>query len=476
MPKQVLAVFFALYLIANLFNLGKLDFSYKEAKNAIISLQMNESGNYKWQTVLGKPYFKKPPLGAYYTSILFKIFGENQWQARFGQFVFVILTALLPFILKNEFEGIDPFYFASIYLTTVIVLLSVNTYSLYPSAVFFLFMALIKVYFRQKNFEVWLVLAFLTLGLSAIFLFYVILLCLAVLEKNKELISIKEHLVALILILFLSLFGIALYGLNINSIHYLVGSLFLGFLESFDFKNYMWHLISFPFIAFFLLLPWSIFIKNFFRKYDTRLYRFALNGSIAVFFLMWILPFENYLILVPFFASLASFYKVNIDSFYLKLVAIFTIILISAAILFGYLFAKGSNYLLLLIFSVFVVVFLYQLSKKYALEQYMYIVVFMICAKAAYSMVHVPYKASYMPDVSVYGKKIANIILKNKAKYVMSNNVHLDLLYYVEKESNLPIYIPQKSKGVLITQNKEVLKKVYGSEFSPYGVFYVGEY
>jgi hypothetical protein len=106
----------------------------------------------------------------------------------------------------------------------------------------------------------------------------------------------------------------------------------------------------------------------------------------------------------------------------------------------------------------------------------MYIVVFMICTKAAYSMVYVPYKASYMPDVSVYGKKIASIILKNKAKYVMSNNVHLDLLYYVEKESNLPIYIPQKSKGVLITQNKEVLKKIYGSEFSPYGVFYVGEY
>ncbi|MGC8501554.1 ArnT family glycosyltransferase [Desulfurella sp.] len=476
MPKRIFAVFFALYLLASLFNLGKVDFSYKEAKSAIISLQMNKSGNYKWQTILGRPYFKKPPLGSYYTSIFFKIFGENQWQARFGQFVFIILTALLPFILKKEFEGIDPFYFASIYLTTVIVLLSINNYSLYPSAVFFLFMAFIKVYFRQKNFAIWLILAFLTLGLSAIFLFYFILLCFVALEKNKELISIKEHLVALVLIVFLSLFGIALYGLNITSIHYLAGSLFLGFLQSFNFKNYLWHLISFPFIAFFLLLPWSIFIKNFFRKYDTRLYRFALNGSIGVFFLMWILPFENYLILVPFFASLVSFYKVNIDSFYLKLAAIFFIMLTCAAILFGYLFAKDSNYLFLLFFSIFVAVFLYKQSKKYALNQYMYIVVFLICAKAAYSMVYIPYEASYMPDMSVYGKKIASIILKNKAKYVMSNNVHLDLLYYVEKESNLPIYIPQKSKGALITQNKEVLKKVYGSEFSPYGVFYVGEY
>lgn len=476
MPKKFLVVFFLLYAFANFFNLGKPDFNYKEAKNAIISLQLNKSGNYKWQTILGKPYFKKPPLAAYYTSILFKIFGDSEFVSRAGQFVFVILIAFLPFLLKGDFLNIDALYFAFVFLTTAIVLLSINFYSVYAMGVFFLFLALYNVYFKHKNFAIWLAFAFLTLGLSAIFLFYAILLGFVVCEKKPELIESKEHIVGILSIGLLSLVGIAMYNFSIKSIHYLAGSLFLGFLESFDFKNYLLHLVFFPFEIFLMLLPWTIFAKQLVKKQPTPLYRFAFYGTMITLCILWVLPFENYLILVPFFALLVSFYKVELPNIYIKTIALICVLLILNAGVFGYLFVKSSNYILLLLFIVFVVFFISILSRRYKLEQYIYIAVLLICLKATYSMVYIPYEVSYLPDMNAYGQKIASIILKNKAKYVMSNNVHLNLLYYIEKESNLPINIPQRNKGVLITQNRDLLKKVYGFEFSPYGVFFVGEY
>jgi 4-amino-4-deoxy-L-arabinose transferase-like glycosyltransferase len=477
MPKKFLVVIFVLYVIANCFNLGKLNFSYKEAKSAIISLQLNTSGNYKWQTILGKPYFKKPPLAAYYSSILFKIFGNSEFTARAGQFVFILLIAFLPLFLK-EFKALDPPYFAFVFLTTAIVLMSVNVYSTYAMSVFFLFLALYKAYFRQKGFSIYLVLAFLTQGLLALFVFYFILFGFVIFEKKPDLIDNKEHLIRLLLILVLSLFGVALYDFNIQSIHYLVGSLFLGFWESFNFKDYLLHLIIFPFKLFLLFLPWSIFSKQLIKKQESAMYNFAFFGTVLSVFLLWFLPIHNYLIIAVFFAlwlSLSKF-NLNLNPFYLKVIIVLGAVVILSIELFGYLFIKDSNYLSLLIFVVSVIIFINVLSKHYKIEPLWLIVALMICLKASYSMIIIPYKASYLPDVSAYGHSIANIILKNKAKYVMSNNVHLDLLYYVEKTSNFPINIPQKGRGVLITQDKDILKKVYGSEFSPYGVFFVGEY
>lgn len=475
MPKKILIVFFVLYVFANFFNLGKLNFSYKEAKDAIISLQLNTSGNYKWQTILGKPYFKKPPLTAYYSSFLFKIFGDSEFIARAGQFVFILLIAFLPFFLK-EFKILDPIYFAFVFLTTITVEMSINVYSTYALYTFFLFLALYKAYFRQKGFSIYLAFAFLTQGLIAIFLFYFILLGFVVFEKRSELIENKEHIIGLALILILILFGVVLYDFNIKSIHYVVGSLFLGFWESFNFKDYILHLIIFPVKLFLMLLPWSIFAKQLIKKQESIIYNFAFFGTILSIFLLWLVPTHNYLIIVPFFALLLSLFKFNLNPFCLKVMILLEVLVIASSVLFGYLFVKSSSYLLLLIFVAFVFIFINVLSKRYKIEQYLYIVALMICLKAVLSMIAIPYKASYLPTMSAYGQRIANIILKNKAKYVMSNNVHLDLLYYVEKASNLPINIPQKGKGVLITQDKDILKKVYGSEFSPYGVFFVGEY
>ncbi len=476
MPKKIFIVLFIFYLFANLFNLEKLNFNYKEAKQAIISLQLNKSSNFRWQTILGKPYFKKPPLAAYYTSILFKIFGENEATARFGQFIFIILIAFLPFVFKNDFKDIDAFYFAFVFLTCTIVLESINVYSVYPMGTFFLFLAILCAYFKQKNFAIWLILAFLTLGLSAIFLFYAILLGFSVCEKNSRFLHNKEHLIGVLLTIILSLLGIALYSFNIKSIHYLVGSLFLGFLESFDFKNYALHIVLFPFAVFLMFLPWSIFAKQFIKKQESSLYKFAFCGTMITLGLFLLLPFENYLVIAPFFAILMSFYKVKINSLYLKISLLIGALLILGACTFGYLFVKDSSYVLLFVFVTSITLLIYALSKRYKIEPYIWVIVLIICLKAAYSMILIPYMSSYKPNMALYGKNIANIILKNKAKYVMSNNVHLDLLYYVERKSNLPIYIPQRSKGILITQDKDALKKVYGSEFTCYGVFYVGEY
>jgi len=475
MPKQIFIVLFIFYLFANLFNLGKLNFNYKEAKQAIISLQLNKSSNLRWQTILGKPYFKKPPLVAYYTSILFKMFGDNEAVARFGQLIFIVLIAFLPFIFKDDFKDIDAFFFAFVFLSSAIVLESINFYSIYPMGVFFLFLAIRNVYFKQKYFAMWLIMSFLALGLSAIFLFYAIVLGFSVCEKNTRYMTCQEHLISIVSIIFLSLIGIALYSLNIKSLHYLIGSLFLGFLESFDFRNYVFHIVLFPFVIFLLFLPWSMFAKQLLKKEDSILYRFAFCATITTLSLFLFLPFENYLIIAPFFAIVMS-YKTKINSMSLKITLLIGALLILGAFVFGYLFVKGSNYVLLCAFVFSITFIMYVLSKRYKPKPYIWIIVLIICLKAAYSMILIPYMFSYKPNMALYGKNIANIVLKNKAKYVMSNNVHLDLLYYVEKESNLPIYIPQHSKGILITQDKDALKKVYGSEFTCYGVFYVGEY
>ena len=60
-----------------------------ETRYSLIASSMNQSGNYVTPHIKNVIYLEKPPLVSWATAIFFKIFGENDFSARF----FVALCA-----------------------------------------------------------------------------------------------------------------------------------------------------------------------------------------------------------------------------------------------------------------------------------------------------------------------------------------------------------------------------------------------
>jgi 4-amino-4-deoxy-L-arabinose transferase-like glycosyltransferase len=89
-----------------------------EGRYAEIPREMVESGNYLVPHFNYVRYFEKPPLLYWATAASYKLFGINEWSARFPNAVAAILCVLATYMFTSRAFGADTALIASVMLTT----------------------------------------------------------------------------------------------------------------------------------------------------------------------------------------------------------------------------------------------------------------------------------------------------------------------------------------------------------------------
>ena len=116
-------------MLSFLINLGTLVLIHEEPRRGIITFEMLVSHNFLQPTVLGEPYFKKPPFHNWVLALFSLLFGSvKELSLRFPSALSVVGTSLLLFFLGRELVGVRGALFgALIYPTFFVVLIGYET-------------------------------------------------------------------------------------------------------------------------------------------------------------------------------------------------------------------------------------------------------------------------------------------------------------------------------------------------------------
>lgn len=165
----------ALCLIAALMlnqNLRFALFEPDEARNAQLSLNMMDSGNWMALELKNDHYWDKPPLVAWMTAVSFKIFGVSENAARFPGVVVSFLTVILTCAIGQRLVG-----FRAAWVAAFLVLLSLGVpfsgrYLTMDSTLTMLatvtFLSVYRGSFGRRFRQAWWVLAGICVGLGLI--------------------------------------------------------------------------------------------------------------------------------------------------------------------------------------------------------------------------------------------------------------------------------------------------------------------
>jgi 4-amino-4-deoxy-L-arabinose transferase-like glycosyltransferase len=89
-----------------------------EARYAEVAREMVSTGNWVSPQLHGQKFWAKPPLSIWATALGLKVFGENEFAARFPHLVFSLLTILLVYTIARKQKGSESARMASLVLIT----------------------------------------------------------------------------------------------------------------------------------------------------------------------------------------------------------------------------------------------------------------------------------------------------------------------------------------------------------------------
>jgi len=508
--KRLLVVLFALYLFCGLVHLGRMYFHREEPRRCIIAMEMNYTGNYFVPHVLGRPYFKKPPLHNIVIATFFKLFGVNEWSARIVSFISMVLIALAIFCMAKGIIGVDAALFSA-FSFAISIIAYLNYGVLAETDMFFsmlVFMSMTSI-FKGRLFigSIFAGFALLTKGFPALHFFYLTLFTYALLKKRlKEVILSKEVIFGAIFI-FAMFFG-WLAVVSDGNIHRF--NLALGTLINASGSRVMSieklpalakHLLKFPISFYLRFLPASIVLllllrKDFLRElkavYNSdakikELLLFSISAFIPNFLIYWIVPDGRVRYVLVLFAVLSFvlgvlYYVLEYNSPYefnkpFRRLFALTATLSVFAVFFDLEFVKGFDYLLaIFVFLVSAVSYLYISNVKPEASRLLVgMVILGVVFKLLYSATYGAYLYTFYTNYRADGRKVAKIILSKNPKYVMTDGGNLRLFVYVEKYLGMQLHpLSLKKHGIAIVRDKKVLKEVFYKLELPDHVYYVG--
>ncbi len=508
--KKLLVVLVSLYLFGGLVHLGRMYFHREEPRRCIIAMEMNYSKNYFVPHVLGRPYFKKPPLHNIVIAAFFKAFGVNEWSARIISVISMVLIALAIFCVAKSIVGVDAALFSA--FSFAISLIAYFNYGMLAETDMFfsmlVFMSLTSI-FKGRLFlgSVLTAFALLTKGFPAIHFFYLTLFTYALLRKRlRETLLSKDVIFGAIFIfaLFFGWLAIVSDG-NIHRFNLALGTLISAsgnrVLSVEKLPAVLKHLIKFPISFYLRFLPASfIFLlllrKDFLREFKAvyssdekikELLLFTVSAFIPNFLIYWIVPDGRVRYVLVLFAVLSFvlgvlYYILEYHSPYefnkpFRRLFALTATLSLFAIFFDLEFVKGFDYLLA-IFAFFVssVSYLYLPNvRSEALRLLVGMVVLAVVFRILYSATYGAYLYTFYTNYRADGRKVAEIILSKNPKYVMTDGGNLRLFVYVEKYLGMQLHpLSLKKHGIAIVRDGKILKKIFYKLELPDHVYYVG--
>ena len=489
--------FLTLLFVSFLINIGVLVLIHEEPRRGIITFEMLKNHNFLQPTVLGIPYFKKPPLHEWITSIFSVISGQVcEFSLRVPSSIAVVLTSITIFLgtrkLLNEKIAL---FGALIYPTFYMVLIGYGSkcepdtlFSLFVTLATFSWLYLIE---REKRLLAWISgyfftsLALLTKGLPALQFFYFFVFSYLFLKKElRKFISIS-HLIGLFVGL-LPFIGWLLAVKTDQAVKTLFSEVLArapGKVSSFvALKNYL----TYPLRLVGATFPWSIvavyyWLKN--RNWElpqnrilkTFLLAFALDGL-----LYWVFPGSRLRYLMPalpLLAVLLGYYLANYTFVHKRAKEIirFTAELtVPVAIVAGILVSKNPALVLKstleFILVLYVVYFFF--LPKFRVEITYAVVLFsvlMLLLRAFYSSYYYPIAQLKYPPVRQVAARIA---ADSKGYPLFTKTTYLQLCFYVEKERDAvlrftpspppnALFLTQKPEGYTLREYKLGKRKFY---------------
>ncbi len=512
--KKILFFLIFLYLTGAFLHLGRMYFQHEEPRRAIIALEMNYTHDYIKPTVLGKPYFKKPPLHNIIIALFFKIFGTNEFSARLVSILSMLAIGITIYFTLKNIVGTDASIFATFSFLTAF-----STYFSYGILAetdmlfsLFVFLSIISLFWLKKKGillgSIFTALSLLTKGFPALHYFYFTLIAYAILKKDIKGYLLSKETVLGFFIIAGSFAGWILLasGTNIHSINYALGFLLSEsssrVLSIEKITQVFKHIILFPIEFWYHFLPFSILFLLFFKKEFKNeflslikdnpkikeLFMFSIVAFVPNFLLYALLPGGRVRYTLVLFAFAAFFIGIiyhileytEIENINIKktgTVLICTVILISIfGGIFDFEFTKTSDYIICVLVALTAVatLFISKTIESKTITFFFIITSFTIMLKILYISIYYNYLFNYYTDYRHFGNKIAEFILKENPKYVMTDAVNLRMLFYVEKNLHMQIHpIDTKKEGVILSKRKRVEQKADYSIDTPKGEYYI---
>jgi len=490
MRKREFILFFLLIACFYFLRSGYMYLQHEEPRRAIIALEMNKSQNYFQPTVLGKAYFKKPPLHNIAIALSYKVFGENEFAVRFPSILCALLIALFVFLFTKDYIAclsfltyFEVFFFYGIWGETDLF------FSL------FAFLSMISLFSLKKRGIlfglIFCSLGFLSKGFTALIFFYLTFIAYSLYKKRfMDYFFSIYHLLGILIFLGLTGFWL-IHTSNVHAyVHALWKEVFSRSPTAFSISKFLKHIFLFPFECFIQTLPWSIFLLFLFNKeVRTRIKEVNSRQKELLMFCLIVLginfiPYEispegrvRYLIpLLPFLSILIAPVVSNLNEREFKYAScmwgVICILVVAALFSDIFILKNLTDGILLLVLSLG----LFSIPRRNLFSS---ILCAMLILKAVHSYCYIPYVYAHYPNYRKMGKLIAqNIKNYDKHKKIESSDRFLKLMFYIEK--NLPEMItPLGCKNsLIITRDVKVAKKgdiVYFLS-TPHGTYYISSF
>lgn len=393
--KTKLLIFISITFLILTFGLGSWGVTESsEARYAEISKEMFDSGNYLEPTLLGIYHFHKPPITYYITTLGFKLFGTNEFGARFFLQVALILQILLVYYLgKNLFKSKKiGFTAASIYTSFPLVIISVRNLTTDAYLNTFILASLLSwITYRNTNKSFYLYLFYTFLGLIVetkgpvgLIIPITFIISIKLNYKEKFLNNIHQYLGIILFLVIGTAWYITIILKNESLLDYFLNHQIVDRVSgnSFQRKEPFWYYIVFvPLLG--IPLFFIPFISNFRKRFFNNFRQNNEIKSLTISFLIFliILSFSSsklILYALPLYSLISliiahQFYQIAkkwITIFINFYYALFLLISISLIILFFYPFNLYFQFLHSFLVLIFTTVILIILAKNKYISVY----------------------------------------------------------------------------------------------------------
>ena len=270
-----------LILISGLGSWGLTESS--EARYAQIAKEMVDSGDFVNPTLLGIKHFHKPPLTYYITSIGFKLFGINEFGARFFMQVALIFQLILVFLIAQILYKNKKIAFVAslIYLSFPLVLISVRNLTTDAFLTTFI-LATIYFWLQYRNhqkppylylFYLFLGLIFETKGPVGLLIPITFIITTKIIFKEKIQHSLHQYLGFLLFVIISISWFILLFNSNSGLLNYFINHQIIDrvAVDKFNRSEPFWYylllgpLVGFP-MFFLLFADFKSYFLSIFRQ------------------------------------------------------------------------------------------------------------------------------------------------------------------------------------------------------------------
>lgn len=415
----------------------------EEPRRAVVALEMYLTGNYLVPKINGWDYYNKPPLFNWMIVFCFHLFQSfSEWVVRFPSILSFLLTGLFHYFFSRKYLGKETALLASLFFLTsadIFFYATINAgeIDLFYTLLVYLQLMCIFFFYERKEFLLlfltsyfFTALGVLTKGPPSLAFQAITLLVWFIYNREFKKLFGWQHICGIFLCVFISGSYFYLYSQQADMWSMIArltkeatqrSGVESGFMKT------VLGTISFPFLVFRLLLPWSVFVFLFFRKdflqrlKENRLVLFCalfVVFNIPIYWFTGELKNRYIYMFFPFIVTVFAYFLERRENRYAKLYAVLEKLFLLAFVLCGIAFlclpfisytkAVSGIYLKAIFFSFCSLIIAFGYFKNVS-QRILWIALFLVLVRFGLDMFYYPAMMSNSPDL-VYRKKAEDLL------------------------------------------------------------------